>query len=100
MNLEEFKKLSLKARTIKVSLPSGIEIDFVLPTTGRFLEFARKTPTQEDIIQLLNEGMPEGLKVEDLPLTDFFFLQEVVSNFFENIQKTSPSGSSNTQEGS
>jgi hypothetical protein len=99
MNLEEIKKLSLKARTVKLTLPSGIEIDFVLPTAGRFLQFISKTPTQEDIVQLLNEGMPEGVKVEDLPLEDFLYLQEALSNFFENTRKKSPTGSSNTQEG-
>ena len=104
MNQEElkrFRECSLKARTLRIVLPSGFEFDFLLPTTGRFLELAKEEKiTQDKIIQLLQEGFPEGLKVEDLPLTDFNYLQEVVGNFFEGIaRKTIPqTGSKPMQE--
>jgi hypothetical protein len=97
-NLKKFQECSLKARTLKITLPSGFEFDFLLPTTGRFLEFAKGTKTQDDLIQLLNEGMPKGLNVNDFPLTDFNYLQEVLGNFFEEIQKKSPTGLKTTQE--
>jgi hypothetical protein len=98
--LKKFKELSLKARTIKITLPSGFEFDFILPTTGRILQFSKGTKTQEELLELLQEGFPEGLSVEDLPITDFNYLQEVIGNFFEGMQKNSKSqtGSGSTQE--
>lgn len=98
--IKKFRELSLKARTLKITLPSGFEFDFILPTTGRLLQFSKGNKTQEDLIQLLQEGFPEGLSVEDLPLTDFNYLQEVIGNFFEEMQKKPKpqTGSENTQE--
>jgi|GEM_PF-4789581 len=86
-NLKKFQELSLKARTMKITLPSGFEFDFILPTTGKLLQFAKGKQTQDELIELLQEGFPEGLNVNDLPLTDFDYLQEVLGNFFEEIQK-------------
>ena len=95
-SLKKFQECSLKARTMKINLPSGFEFDFILPTTGRFLELAKEKITSDEIIQLLQEGFPEGLNIEDLPLTDFNYLQEVLGNFFEEImKKQSPFGSKN-----
>ncbi|NLH60637.1 MAG: hypothetical protein GX452_04460 [Ignavibacteriales bacterium] len=101
-SLKKFQECSLKARTLKVTLPSGFEFDFILPTTGRFLAFTKGKKTQDDLIQLLQEGFPEGLNVEDLPLDDFNYLNEVISNFFEEMmkKKESQTGSETTQENS
>ena len=106
MNQEELKKFreySLKARTIKMILPSGFTFDFILPTVGRLLKFSSGEQIVDELMKLLQEGFPEGLNVEDLPLTDFIYLKEILSNFFEETQKQkkleSPIGLKNMQEG-
>ena len=106
MNQEELKKFreySLKARTIKMILPSGFTFDFILPTVGRLLKFSSGEQTADELMKLLQEGFPEEVDIGELPLTDFVYLKEVLSNFFEETQKQkeskSPIGSKNTQEG-
>ena len=101
-SLKKFQECSLKARTVKMILPSGFTFDFILPTVGRLLKFSSEQ-TADELMKLLQEGFPEGVNVEDLPLTDFIYLKEVLSNFFEETQKQkeskSPIGSKNMQEG-
>ena len=105
MDSESLKKLfqecSLKARALKVILPSGFEFEYLLPTIGRFLEFSKSERTLEDLAKLIQEGMPEGIDINDMSIDDFNYLNGVFGNFFKAKQtKNSPNGLSDTPENS
>jgi hypothetical protein len=94
---KEFEELALKARQVKIKLPSGIEFNFLLPTVGDILKFSNKTPTTEDMLELIKKGMPEDLPLEELPLTDYSHLMGLINDFFGQIGK-SQNGSPTSQE--
>ena len=102
-SLKKFQECSLKARTMEMILPSGFTFDFILPTVGRLLKFSSGEQTADELMKLLQEGFPEEVDIGELPLTDFVYLKEVLSNFFEETQKQkeskSPFGSKNMQGG-
>jgi len=94
---EEFEELALKARQVRVKLPSGIEFDFLLPTVGDILKFSNKTPETNDVLELIKKGLPEDLTLEELPVTDYFYLMNLINDFFGQLGK-SQSGSPTSQE--
>ena len=103
MNREEFLALSLKARTLKVQLPSGIEIDFILPPTGELVKFyndiTKSENITEDIMNFIQKGLPEEITITDLPYEDFCYLRDLINDFFVNTSKKKlQNGSQNTQE--
>ena len=97
---QRYQDLALKLRTLKVTLPSGFEFEYLLPTVGQYILFTKGKQTQDDVIEFLQGGFPEGLRVEDLAIEDFNKLSEVISNFFVAWRqgKLSQNGSPNTQE--
>jgi len=94
---KEFEELALKARQVRVKLPSGIEFDFLLPTVGDILKFSNKTPETNDVLELIKKGLPEDLTLEELPVTDYFYLMGLINDFFGQLGK-SQSGSPTSQE--
>jgi len=94
---KEFEELALKARQVRVKLPSGIEFDFLLPTVGDILKFSNKTPETDDVLELIKKGLPEDLTLEELPVTDYFYLMNLINDFFGRLGK-SQSGSLTSQE--
>jgi len=94
---KEFEELALKARQVRVKLPSGIEFDFLLPTVGDILKFSNKTPETDDVLELIKKGLPEDLTLEELPVTDYFYLMGLINDFFGQLGK-SQSGSQTSQE--
>jgi hypothetical protein len=94
---KEFEELALKARQVRVKLPSGIEFDFLLPTVGDILKFSNKTPETDDVLELIKKGLPEDLILEELPVTDYFYLMNLINDFFGQLGK-SQSGSPTSQE--
>ena len=94
---KEFEELALKARQVRVKLPSGIEFDFLLPTVGDILKFSNKTPETDDVLELIKKGLPEDLTLEELPVTDYFYLMNLINDFFGRLGK-SQSGSPTLQE--
>lgn len=103
MNREEFLAISLKARTLQVQLPSGIEIDFILPPTGELVKFyndiSKSENITEDIMNFIQKGLPEGITTADLPYEDFCYLRDLINDFFVNTSKSKlQNGSQNTQE--
>lgn len=96
---KKFQECSLKARTLHITLPSGFEFDFILPTTGRFLRLLKEGTTVENVMSLLQEGLPDGLNLDDFAITDLVYLREVIGDFFDKVVGGKfQSGSENTQE--
>jgi hypothetical protein len=93
---KEFEELALKARQVRVKLPSGIEFDFLLPTVGDILKFSNKTPETDDVLELIKKGLPEDLTLEELPVTDYFYLMGLINDFFGQLGK-SQNGSPTSQ---
>lgn len=101
MDREEFLKFSLKARTVKLQLPSGLEIDFIMPATGELIKFYNEISKSEDftkdIMNFIQRGLPEGITIEDLPYEDFCYLRDLINDFFVNTSKKFQNGSQTTQ---
>lgn len=94
---KEFEELSLKARQVRVKLPSGIEFDFLLPTVGDILKFTSKTPEPADVLELIRKGLPADVTLEELPITDYFYLMKLVNDFFGQLGN-SQTGSETSQK--
>ena len=88
------KQEFLKARTRHLTLPSSIEIDYVLPSTGDLIQLTGGNITTEQVIGLIAKGLPEGVDISDLPIDDFAYLRDYIGNFFDKAaEPEAPTGS-------
>ena len=92
MDIKEYKAKSLKDRTLHVKLPSGLEIDVVLPTPYQFIfdvaagTAENETDSTKKLFKMIQ--LPDELKLEDLEMDDFLSLMQQITDFFTKGTKS------------
>lgn len=92
IDIQEYKKNSLKSRIMHVKLPSGLEFDLKLPSPAQMI-FGLKGVNLDDDIESTEAMLrlvkfPGGLTYDDFTPEDLVALIDQVSDFFGKAAKS------------
>ena len=89
MDIQEYKRNSLKSRTLHVELPSGLELDLRLPSPAQILFNLSDIDSEDDrtnikkVLSMIQ--FPNDLTLDDFTAEDLMALIQYVADFLNKV---------------